>query len=115
MEWTSGSAATCGETTPLRYGPTPKRRGSWDRVAPIKADPGSLPFVDSSVDAVLSALSLHRLIRRKSRTVVFTEIARVLKEGGRIGILDAGNGGQYSMVLHQLGMTDIHVRRLRFS
>lgn len=89
--------------------------GVLDRVAPVKADPGSLPFTNSSVDAVLSALSLHRLIRGKSSTVVFAEIARVLKEGGRIGILDAGNGGRYSTALRQIGMTDIHVRRLRFS
>ena len=91
------------------------KEGIRDKVFALKADPGTLPFADSSVDVILSALSFHRLIREKDRIVAFSEIARVLKDGGRIGILDAGNGGEYSKVLLQIGMSDISVRRLRFS
>ena len=91
------------------------KEGVSDKVAPVKGDPASLPFADSSVDVVLSALSLHRLIRRKEREVAFSEVMRVLKDGGRVGILDAGNGGEYSRVLRQIGMSDISVHRLRFS
>jgi SAM-dependent methyltransferase len=92
-----------------------EKEGVQQRVAPVKADTVSLPLTDSSVDVILSALSLHRLIRKKDRVVAFTEIARVLKQGGRIGIIDAGNGGEYSKVLHQIGLSDISVRRIRFS
>ena len=86
-----------------------------DRVAPVKADTVTLPLADGSVDVVLSALSLHRLIRKKDRMVAFSEIQRVLKQGGRIGIVDAGNGGEYSKVLREIGMSDISVRHIRFS
>jgi len=85
------------------------------KVAPVKADTVSLPFADASVDVVLSAISLHRLIRKKDRIVAFSEIARVLKQGGRIGIIDAGNGNEYSKVLSEIGMSDISVRHIRFS
>lgn len=85
------------------------------RVAPVKADTVSLPFRDGAVDVILSALSLHRLIRKKDRIVAFSEIARVLKQGGRIGIVDAGNGGEYSKVLLEVGLSDISVRHIRFS
>ena len=84
-------------------------------VAPVKADTVTLPLADSSVDVVLSALSLHRLIKKKDRIVAFAEIARVLKQGGRIGIVDAGNGREYSKVLREVGMSDISVRHIRFS
>jgi SAM-dependent methyltransferase len=91
------------------------REGVENRVAPVKADTVSLPLANSSVDVVLSALSLHRLIKKKDRIVAFKEIARVLKQGGRIGIIDAGNGGEYSKVLREVGLGDISVRRIRFS
>lgn len=91
------------------------QEGVRSRVAPVKADTVSLPLADSSVDVILSALSLHRLIRKKDRIVAFKEIARVLKQGGRIGIIDAGNGGEYSKVLREVGLSDVSVRRIRFS
>jgi arsenite methyltransferase len=91
------------------------KEGVVDRVGPVKADTLSLPLSDSSVDVILSALSLHRLIKKKDRVVAFREIARVLKQGGRIGIIDAGGGGEYAKVLREIGMSDISVRHLRFS
>jgi len=91
------------------------KEGVQDRVVPVKADTVNLPLADSTVDVILSALSLHRLIRKKDRIVAFSEISRVLKEGGRIGIIDAGNGGEYAQVLREIGFSDITVRHIRFS
>jgi hypothetical protein len=39
----------------------------------------------------------------------------VLRDGGRIGILDAGNGTDYSRILRGLGLYEVEVHRLRFS
>lgn len=91
------------------------QEGVTNRVAPVKADTVNLPMRDSSVDVILSALSLHKLLKKKDRIVAFKEIARVLKQGGRIGIIDAGNGGEYSRVLREVGLSDISVHRIRFS
>ncbi len=91
------------------------QEGVETRVIPVKADTVSLPLRDSSVDVIISALSLHRLIKKKDRMVAFREIARVLKQGGRIGIIDAGSGGEYSAALREVGLGSISVRRIRFS
>jgi SAM-dependent methyltransferase len=89
--------------------------GVEERVYPVKADPSHLPFAESSFDVILSATSLHRLVRRKERQAAFGEMARVLKYGGRIGIVDTDNGGVYASLLRSQGMTDVVLRRLRFS
>ena len=86
-----------------------------DKVVPVKADPVHLPFVRSSIDVMVSGNSFHRLVKRRDREAAFKEVIRVLKEGGRIGIVDAGNGGEYARILRSLGMSDLAVKRLRFS
>lgn len=85
------------------------------RVVAVKASPVQLPFADGSFDTILSGVAVHRLAPRRHRDVLFAEMARVLKDGGRVGILDAGNGNEYSALLQQMGLRDIEMHRLRFS
>ena len=85
------------------------------RLSPLKGSSVQLPLADSSVDTVISGVALHRLVPRRQRPALFTEIGRVLKEGGRIGILDAGNGEEYSRLMARIGLIDIQMRRMRFS
>jgi SAM-dependent methyltransferase len=85
------------------------------RVAAVKATSVQLPFADGSVDVILSGVAVHYLAPRRHREVLFAEMARVLKPGGRVGILDLGNGNEYSALLQGMGMRDIQMHRLRFS
>ncbi|MDA4126290.1 MAG: class I SAM-dependent methyltransferase [Thaumarchaeota archaeon] len=85
------------------------------KVEAVKGNSVQLPLADGSVDTILAGVSIHRLARRKHREALFAEIARVLKQGGRIGILDAGNGHEYSSLLDKVGLRDIEMHRLRFS
>ena len=85
------------------------------KVSAVKGFSGRLPLADNSVDVILSGLAVHSLAPRKERQVLFKEMARVLKEGGRVAILDAGNGNEYSVLLDKTGMRDIVMHRLRFS
>jgi len=85
------------------------------RVAPVKASSVQLPFADGSFDVIVSGVAIHNLASRRHRDVLFAEMARVLKAGGRVGILDLGNGNEYSALLQGLGMRDIEMHRLRFS
>ena len=85
------------------------------KVAAVKAQSAQLPFMDQSVEAVVSGVSLHHLVPKRQRKALFTEMARVLKDGGRVGILDAGNGNEYSALLQEIGMRDVVMHRLRFS
>ena len=84
-------------------------------VSAIKADPSFLPVQNSKVDVFLSATAIHKLVKKRDRQAAFAEIARVVKEGGRIGIMDAGNGPDYSGLLRGAGMSDVTMHRLRFS
>jgi len=85
------------------------------KVSAVKGLSAQLPLADRSVDVILSASAVHHLVPRRQREGLFMEMSRVLKEGGRIGILDAGNGNQYSAILNKIGMRDIEMHRLRFS
>jgi SAM-dependent methyltransferase len=85
------------------------------KVSAVKAQSTYLPFGDKSVDAVVSGAALHYLVPRRQRESLFREMTRVLKEGGRVGILDAGNGNEYSAFLQEMGMRDVEMHRLRFS
>ena len=85
------------------------------KVAAVKGASIQLPLASKSVDVVLSGLAVHHLASRKRREELFAEMERVLKDGGRIGILDAGNGHEYSAILAKLGLRDVQMHRLRFS
>ncbi|HZW84507.1 MAG TPA: class I SAM-dependent methyltransferase, partial [Nitrososphaerales archaeon] len=86
-----------------------------DKMVPVRGLALNLPFADGSIDVVLSGVAVHRLASRREREALFSEIHRVLRDGGRVGILDAGNGNQYASMLRALGLLDVEMHRLRFS
>jgi SAM-dependent methyltransferase len=92
-----------------------KAEGVEDKVSAVKGMSRQLPFADSTFDVVLSGVSIHHQVPKRARRELFAEMARVLKDGGRVGILDAGNGPRYSELLKEVGMYDIEIHRLRFS
>ena len=64
----------------------------------------SLPFPDDTFDAVLSSLMLHHLTNEGQRQGV-SEIARVLKPGGRFLAVDIGGGAKSkrrSLLVHRM-------------
>ena len=84
------------------------------RVSAVKGVSTQLPIVSGTIDVIVSGVAIHR-VPRKDRHSLFSEMKRVLKEGGRVGILDAGNGNEYSNLLKENGFADISAHRLRFS
>lgn len=89
--------------------------GVGERVVLVKGSPNSLPFADSSFDAVVSAGAIHRFAKGGRGGEFFTEVKRVLKEGGRIGFFETGGASRYSTWLRMSGMEDIETRTFRFS
>lgn len=87
--------------------------GVADRVEVKDGDAQRLPFADASFDAVVSSLVLHNIPSDGGRRQAIREIARVLKPGGRVAILDLRHTGDYVAVLRQSGLAD--ARRLRVS
>jgi arsenite methyltransferase len=109
------SAARLSGNDPRSIGANAEQEGVESKVTAAMGFSAQLPLADKSVDVVLSAASLHHLVPRKQRGALFAEVARVLKDGGRIGILDAGNGPEYSALLNRSGLRDVQMHRIRFS
>jgi ubiquinone/menaquinone biosynthesis C-methylase UbiE len=78
--------------------------GVSERVDVKDGDMRALPFADASIDAVVSSLAIHNLDSEADRDTAIREIARVLKPGGRVGILDIANVGQYAKTLQTSGL-----------
>lgn len=59
-----------------------------NRVRVSKADARDLPFTDASFDVVVSNFVVHDLKRREDRERMMREVARVLKPGGHLALVD---------------------------
>lgn len=83
-----------------------RRAGVAERVEVQDADARSLPFADASFDVVLSTLVLHNIPSQEGRRQAVREIARVLKPGGHVAILDMRHTLDYVRVLRDCGLVD---------
>ncbi len=77
--------------------------GVAQRVEVRDGDMRSLPFEAASFHAVVSSLAIHNLGTEADRDTAIREIARVIKPGGRVGILDIANVSRYASVLRSSG------------
>ncbi len=77
--------------------------GVAERVEVQTADARKLPFEDASFDVVLSSAALHNIYDAGERETAVREIARVLKIGGRVLIVDVRHLGQYARTLRDAG------------
>jgi SAM-dependent methyltransferase len=87
-----------------------RRAGVADRVEVRDGDAQRLPFADASFDVVLSSLVLHNIVGREGRLRAVREIARVLRPGGHVALLDLRHTGDYVRVLRQSGLADARRR-----
>ena len=69
-----------------------RRNAEWegvaDRVEVQDGDAMEIPFANASFDVVLSSFCIHNIYEEMGRNKAITEIARVLKPGGRVVIID---------------------------
>src|SRR3954453_1495004 len=75
-----------------------------DRVEVHTGDARKLPFDDASFNVVLSSMALHNIYNADERQTAVREIARVLKSGGRVLILDVRHTNQYAATLRDAGL-----------
>ena len=83
-----------------------RRAGVAERVEIQDGDARSLPFADASFDVVLSSLVLHNIPSQTGRRQAVREIARVLKPGGHVALLDVRHTSDYVHVLCDCGLID---------
>jgi SAM-dependent methyltransferase len=89
-----------------------RRAGVAERVEVRDADAQQLPFADASFDAIVSSLVLHNIPSDAGRRQAVREIARVLKPGGRVAVLDLRHTADYVCVLRQCGLGDARRERV---
>jgi len=81
--------------------------GVGERVEVVDGDMRALPFADESFDAVVSSIAIHNLADAADRERTCFEIARVLRPGGRVAILDFRATEQYAHALEDAGLVDV--------
>jgi SAM-dependent methyltransferase len=84
--------------------------GVADRVEVRDGDARSLPFPDGTFDVVVSSACLHNIYNTAERRKAVHKIARVLKPGGRVAIMDIRHTRQYAEVLRDSGVVDVRRR-----
>jgi ubiquinone/menaquinone biosynthesis C-methylase UbiE len=93
-----------------RIGATPLNadaEGVKKRVDVRTGDTRGLPLPDSSVDIVVSSLSIHNIGDESGRAQALGEVARVLKPGGRVALLDFQCTDEYARTLADIGWRDV--------
>jgi SAM-dependent methyltransferase len=84
--------------------------GVADRVEVRDGDARRLPFPDGTFDVVVSNACQHNIYNTAERRKAVQEIARVLKPGGRVAIMDIRHTRQYADVLRDSGVADLRRR-----
>ena len=85
--------------------------GVADRVDVKTGDARQLPFPDSSFDAVVSSMALHNIYDEPGRRQAVGEVARVLRAGGRVLIVDIRHTQEYADELRRRGLPDAQAQR----
>ena len=78
--------------------------GVADKVEVHTGDARKLPFDDAGFDVVLSSMALHNIYNAGERQTAVREIARVLKPGGRVLIVDVRHTRHYAATLRDAGL-----------
>jgi ubiquinone/menaquinone biosynthesis C-methylase UbiE len=84
-----------------------RREGVADRVEVKDGDARQLSFADASFDVVVSGLVLHNITNRADREQAVREIARVLKPGGHVALVDINYTRSYVRVLRACGLDEL--------
>jgi arsenite methyltransferase len=91
-----------------------RTEGVADRIDVKDADARKLPFADGTFDVIVSSLVLHNIHGRSERAKAVREIARVLKPGGQVALLDVAHTGEYAQLLRASHVQGVQVSRPRF-
>lgn len=96
---------------PARTTENARACGVADRIRLHTADMTRLPFPDASFDVVTSALAVHNIPSADARRRAVAEMARVLKPGGRLVLVDIKYVRVYVATLSDM-MSDVECRAL---
>jgi ubiquinone/menaquinone biosynthesis C-methylase UbiE len=78
-----------------------------DRGEVKDGDARQLPFADGTFDVIVSRVVEHNIYDAAQRKQAVRGIARVLKPGGYVALLDILHTGESAKVLQECGLTDV--------
>ncbi len=104
--WRADDLAHNGPESALRNA---RLEGVAGRVEVRTADARALPFDAGRFDAVVSSWMLHNIAERDGRRRALEEMARVLRPGGQIALVDIRHIQEYAAVLAALGFTGLKI------
>lgn len=81
--------------------------GLAERIQIDTGDMRRMPYPDATFDFIVSSLAIHNLATEDDRTQAIHEIARVLKPGGKVALLDFRSTGEYVRNLRTSGIHDV--------
>jgi arsenite methyltransferase len=81
--------------------------GVGERVEVVDGDMRALPFADGSFDRVVSSIAIHNVAEAADRERACHEIARVLRPGGRVAVLDLRATVEYVIAFEDAGLVDV--------
>jgi len=81
--------------------------GVLNRVEVTTGDMRKMPFPDSCFDVVVSNVAIHNVYDRAGRERTMSEIARVLRPGGRVVIHDIRHVSEYASNLARHGLIEV--------
>ncbi|WP_170932572.1 class I SAM-dependent methyltransferase [Desulfosporosinus sp. FKB] len=87
--------------------------GVRDKIEIETADMRKMPFTSENFDMVLSSFAIHNIYETLERKKALLEIARVLKVGGKLCIIDMRYSDEYTRVFEENGICEI--KRFRTS
>jgi ubiquinone/menaquinone biosynthesis C-methylase UbiE len=88
-----------------------KIEGVLDRVEVRTGDMRQMPFSDASIDVVVSSIAIHNVPDKDGRKQTILEIDRVLKSGGKLGLIDLRCIDEYISTLESLGWRNLQVSK----
>jgi arsenite methyltransferase len=77
------------------------------RIDLVTGDMRDLPFKARRFDVVVSSWAIHNIYDAEGRRRAILEIARVLKPGGRVRIIDIRHTAEYAGLLREAGLVDV--------
>lgn len=98
---TGAASSELGDREVVALDPSPQMLGINSEASRVVAMGEGLPFADDSFDAVFSAFVVRNLV---SVPNMLDEAKRVLRPGGRLGIVDLGRpASSWKRVVHRMG------------
>lgn len=82
--------------------------GVIDKIQIKTSDMRNMPFENSSFDIILSCFAIHNIHDGLERKKALREIARILKPGAKLCIIDIQHIDEYIKVFKENGITDIN-------